>query len=378
MGQLAGGVAHEFNNLLQAISGYANYAMEGLSPQEERYSDLEQILKASERATALTRQLLGFSRRRAIEPKNIDSNQLVRDLAKLVRPAIGEHISMEFALADDVGTVYADGGELQQALLNLCINARDAMPSGGSILLKTERVFLTAPCWDSQFNIEPGEYVVFGVADTGCGIPRDIQQRVFEPFFTTKAVGKGTGLGLALVYGIVRQHNGAIHLYSEVGIGTTFKLYLPGARESAESGCAEEIGSSPRGRELILVAEDEPMVRKLTVRTLERAGYQVLAATDGEEAMRIFQANSNTISLAVLDAIMPKHTGHEVQRYIKQISPDARVVFCTGYDPEMARSQCLVDDNVLVIQKPFAPQTLLSAVRRALDAEPQCQPALHS
>ena len=372
VGQLAGGIAHEFNNLLQAIGGYAGYAMEGLDPGEQRHDDLEQVLKATDRATALTRQLLGFSRRHAIQPKSIDANAAVHDLAKLMRPTIGEHIALDLALGDEVGTVYADAGELQQALLNLCVNARDAMPAGGALTIKTERVVLPAPFWDPHFDIQPGLYVVFTVSDTGCGIPRDLQQHIFEPFFTTKDVGKGTGLGLALVYGIVRQHRGAIHVYSELGMGTTFKLYFPAGHDEAEYGCTEEGPLALLGRETILVAEDEPLVRDLTVRTLEKAGYTVLAACDGEEALRIFRDNHDTIALVVLDAIMPKLTGHEVHRSIKQISPDTKFVCCTGYDRETARSECLVHDNVPLIQKPFTSHTLLSTVREVLDARTAC------
>ena len=374
IGQLAGGVAHEFNNLLQVIDGYTCAGMEGLCPEEERYTDLDQVRKTAERATTLTRQLLGFSRRRAIEPKSTDANVLVRDLVKLIRPTIGEHISLELALGDNVGTVYVDAGELQQALLNLCLNARDAMPSGGSLILKTETAVVTEPFWDAHFDIKPGKYVVFSVSDTGCGIPRDIQQRIFEPFFTTKEVGKGTGLGLAFVYGIVRQHKGAIHLYSEVGMGATFKLYLPPGNQTAEEDFVEEPSPALFGKETILVAEDEPMVRNLSVRTLERAGYTVLAATDGEEALRMFEENRSAISLVVLDAIMPKLTGHEVHRRIKQVSPGTRVVCCTGYDRETVRSDCLVRENVPLIQKPFTARTFLSTVREALDAQTLCQP----
>lgn len=378
VGQLAGGVAHEFNNLLQVIDGYTCAGMEGLAPEEDRYADLEQVRKAAERAAALTRQLLGFSRRRAIEPKSTDANQVVRDLAKLIRPAIGEHIVLDLAFGTPAGTVYADAGELQQALLNLCLNARDAMPSGGNLVLKTEKAVVTEPLWDSQFDIKPGTYVVFSVSDTGCGIPRDIQQRIFEPFFTTKEVGKGTGLGLALVYGVVRQHKGAIHLYSEVGIGTTFKLYLPPGDGEAEEAREEEAGSMLRGSETILVAEDEPMVRNLTVRTLEKAGYTVLAASDGEEALEVFEEHRSEIALVVLDAIMPKLTGHEVHRRIKEVSPETKVICSTGYDRETSRSECLVRENVPLLQKPFTARTLLSTVRETLDAQILCQLISHT
>lgn len=373
VGQLAGGIAHEFNNLLQVIGGYARYAMEGLDPQEERHDDLEQVLKAADRATALTRQLLGFSRRHVIQPKSVDANDVVRDLAKLARPTIGEHISLGLLLADDAGPVHADAGQLQQAIMNLCVNARDAMPAGGELTLKTERVVLTEPFWDPHFDIKPGPYVVFGVSDTGCGIPRDVQQHIFEPFFTTKEVGKGTGLGLALVYGTMRQHKGAIHVYSEVGRGTEFKLYVPSADESAEDDWAEQEQSGPLGKETILVAEDEPMVRNLTVRTLQEAGYTVLEACDGEEALRVFKENCDTIALVVLDAVMPRLSGHEVYRRIKRSSPDTKVVCCSGYDRETARSECLARENVPLIEKPFTSHALLSTVREVLDAQRPCQ-----
>ncbi len=255
IGQLAGGIAHEFNNLLQVIGGYASCALSELSPEDRGYDDLQQVIKGSQLAAALTRQLLGFSRRRAIELNNIDANLLVRDLAELVRHAVGEQVSVALSLDERAGTVFADEGELQQALLNLCVNARDAMwaPAegryGGAIRLTTESVFLTDADWDPQYEIQPGPYVVFSVSDTGCGIPRDVQKRIFEPFFTTKEVGKGTGLGLAQVYGVVRQHQGAIHLDSELGIGTTFKLYLPAGKEETEELQAEERQEGPGGRD---------------------------------------------------------------------------------------------------------------------------------
>ncbi len=324
VGQLAGGVAHEFNNLLQVIDGYAYSGMLGLDPEEERYDDLTQIRKAAETARALTSQLLGFSRRRAIQPKSNDANLVVRDLVKLIRPTIGAHITLELALGDGVGTVYVDSGELQQALLNLCINARDAMPAGGTLLLRTDTTVLTEPCWDAQFDIKPGRYVVFSVSDTGCGISRDIQQHIFEPFFTTKDVGKGTGLGLALVYGVVRQHKGAIHVYSEVGIGTTFKLFLPASEGEADEDHVEEAGLAQNVSETILVAEDDPAIRNFSVRILERAGYTVLTAADGEEAWRMFEEHCRTIDLVLLDAVIPKLMGHEVRRRINEISSARR------------------------------------------------------
>lgn len=227
VGQLAGGIAHEFNNLMQVIEGYTRYAIEGLDTTEDRYRDLEQVLEASERASTLTRQLLGFARREAISPKSVDANRIVCDLFNLLRPTLGKLITAKYFLADDAGTVYADAVDLQQSLLNLCLNARDAMPCGGILTVATERAVLSGPFPDSPFDIQPGSYVAFSVSDTGSGISRDVRQRMFEPFFTTKKVGSGTGLGLSMVYGMVRQHKGSIEVESELDRGTKITLYLP-------------------------------------------------------------------------------------------------------------------------------------------------------
>jgi CheY-like chemotaxis protein len=377
VGLLAGGIAHEFNNLLQVIGGYATCASEGLSPQEQRYKDLQQVRLAADRAATLTRQLLGFSRRRILQLDNVDPNQLVGDLAQMLRPLMGDRISVEVVLGKDIGIVYADPGELQGALLNLCLNARDAMPSGGKLLLRTDTVVLSeAFCRTAEnlarFQIEPGRYVVFDVTDTGQGISAEVQQHIFEPFFTTKEVGKGSGLGLAMVYGVVQQHKGAIHVYSEPGKGTTFKVYLPSGGKNREEKEIEIPATAPRGRETILVAEDEPLVRSLAVRILEKGGYKVLAASDGEEALRLFKENRNDISLTLLDAIMPKLTGHEVYRHIKAECPEARVLFASGYDSETAQSGFILQERLRLVEKPFDADTLLRTVREVLDEDASC------
>jgi len=376
VGLLAGGIAHEFNNLLQAISGYAACALEGLAPEDGRYQDLQHVLKAADRAAALTRQLLGFSRRQVLQPRQLDPNQLITDFAKMVGPIIGEHISLEVALNHEAGSLYADPGELQQVLLNLCINARDAMPAGGKLSLTVDTVLLSDAAWDPRFRIERGPHVVFSVADTGCGIPAEAQPRIFEPFFTTKEVGKGTGLGLAMVYGVVQQHNGAIRVYSEPGLGTTVKIYLPVRTAATEDDVHEPRRPAPGGLETILVAEDEPMVRALAVRILENAGYRVLAASDGAQALRMFAEDPEGISLMLLDAVMPALTGFEVYRRIKAEYPQARAIFASGYDPETSRSKFILQKNLRLIAKPYDAQTLLRAVREALDEEPTCQLAV--
>jgi CheY-like chemotaxis protein len=289
-----------------------------------------------------------------------------------LRPLIGEHIVLTLVLTENAAAVYGDPGELQQVLLNLCLNARDAMPEGGQLVIKTDLVMLSEPFSDPRFHIRPGRHVVFGVTDTGCGMSPEVQQHMFEPFFTTKELGKGTGLGLAMVYGLVQQHQGAIHVYSEPGKGTSFKLYLPAV---AHSTPGEPVSEPPRvagGKETILVAEDDPMVRRLAVRILTAAGYQVLAASDGAEALRVFAEHRQDISLVVMDAIMPKLTGHEVYRRIKAQNPSARVIFVSGYDRETGQSQPLFRENLRLVEKPFDADTLLRSVREVLDEETEC------
>jgi CheY-like chemotaxis protein len=279
---------------------------------------------------------------------------------------------VEVALAKDIATVYADLGEIQQALLNLCLNARDAMPSGGALLLTTDMVVLGESVSEPGLHIEPGRYVVFGITDTGQGMSAEVQQHIFEPFFTTKEVGKGTGLGLAMVYGVVKQHKGTIHVHSEPNKGTTFKFYFPSGHKSREEEETEVFVPAPRGRETILVAEDEGMVCSLVVRILEKGGYRVLAASDGEEALRLFKENRNDISLTLLDAIMPRLTGHEVYRHIKADYPEAKVLFATGYDAETAQSDLILGERLRLVAKPFDADTLLRTVREVLDDNTSC------
>ncbi len=369
VGSLAGGIAHEFNNLLQAIRGYTKYGMEGLSPDECRYQDLEQVIKAADRAAALTRQLLGFSRRQVLERVNLDPREVITELAQMLRPLIGEHIELEVAPASAMGVLHADRGLLQQMLLNLCINARDAMPDGGRLVLKTERVDLNDRYCEFHPMAKPGAYLLFSVADTGSGMSPEVRQRIFEPFFTTKGVGKGTGLGLAMVYGGVQQHGGMINVYSEVGLGTTFRIYLPitvGIDASLDEQPTERTSG---GQETILIAEDEPIVRDLAVRILTRAGYSVLVASDGAEAVELFEANVDAVSMVLLDAVMPKLTGHQAYARIRLTNPNLPVVFCTGYDPDTGQIKVLVDEGVRVVQKPFDPDVLLRVVRELLDAQ---------
>ena len=343
--------------------------MKGLDPEEDRYQDLQQVTKASERASMLTRQLLGFSRRQALERRHIDPNQLVIDTTKLVRPAIGEHIDLQTVLDENAGTLHADPGELQQALLNLCLNARDAMPSGGTLLLKTETVVLDEAFVEFGVQTAPGCYVVINVTDTGCGMTPEVKQRIFEPFFTTKEVGKGTGLGLANVHGIVQQHGGTIHVYSEPGKGTTFRVFLPATQAAPDAETTKEPAACAGGHETILLAEDERMVRTLAARTLTKAGYTVLTAADGEEALSVLQKNRERITLALLDAVMPKLTGTDVARRIRADCPEMKILLCTGYDPDSFHCNYAREEGLRLLQKPYHLEKLLRTVREVLNAE---------
>lgn len=368
VGALAGGIAHEFNNLLQAIRGFAALARDGLDARDERHHDLTQVIDAADRAAELTRQLLGFSRRQVLERVRCDPNEVVADLTKMLRPVIGEQIEVRVTLEPHVGYLFADRTLLLQNLLNLCINARDAMPAGGLISIATRQAVVAEEECETHGNIKPGHYIALVVADNGCGMPREVKDRIFEPFFTTKGIGKGTGLGLAMVYGNIQQHGGAVTVDSTVGRGTTFTLYLPMAEDCPP--LEEHTMPNPVvcGQETILVAEDESMVRDLAVRILTRAGYSVLVAADGAEAVQVFEAHRDEISLAVLDVIMPKVNGHEVYERIKCVDRDVPIVFCSGYDPETEHVKVLVDVGVRILQKPFTAEALLGTIREVLDS----------
>jgi two-component system cell cycle sensor histidine kinase/response regulator CckA len=373
VGALAGGVAHEFNNLLQAIQGYTRFALDGLSPEEHRYADLQQVLKASQRAAALTGQLLGFGRRQPLRREALDMNQVVSDLETMIRPIIGEDIGLEIRREDGPNQVVGDSGVLLQMLLNLCVNARDAMRDGGKLFLRVERVALGERYCNAHAGIDPGRYVRLTVADTGCGMSNEVRQRIFEPFFTTKEVGQGSGLGLSMVYGIVQELGGSICVYSEPGHGTTFKIYLP--RVDGETAADEEslLTDLRGGTETVLVAEDDSMVRDLVVRVLERAGYRVLTAVNGEEAVSAFETHAGDVDLALLDVIMPKKSGRAAYERIKALRPETKVVFCTGYDPETGQTRFAADEPVHLVQKPIDPDSLLRTIREVLDeAEERC------
>jgi len=367
LGQLAGGVAHDFNNILQAILGYTQCAQTGLDSSEKRFKDLEQIRKATDSARNLTRQLLAFGRRQLLRSVDLDLNEVILDLLKMLRRVIGENIELDINPGANLGTVNADAGQMEQVLMNLFVNARDAMPQGGKITLKTESAVFTPSYCRTHPWAREGRYVLLQVTDTGEGMPPDVQSRIFEPFFTTKEEGRGTGLGLAMVYGIIRQHNGFIHVYSEPSQGTVFKVYLPIVENEATEIEHELLEEAPGGTETILVAEDEEMVREVAVRILEDAGYTVLAATNGEEAIEVFNANKDRINLALFDVIMPKLSGRAVYDYVKAICPELPVLFSSGYSVNSIDTGFVIEQGMELIEKPYDPNALMLKIRQMLD-----------
>lgn len=369
VGQLTGGVAHDFNNLLQVITGYAGIAIDNPQDQKLTSTALKGIASAGERATRLISQLLTFSRRQVMRPESIDLNQTVAHLLKLVERVIGEHIQLEWRPGENVGAILADRGMIEQALMNLCVNARDAMRDGGSLSIATQETLYTDDYPTAhQPWAEPGRYALLSVSDTGCGMSKEVLEHVFEPFFTTKAPGSGTGLGLATVYGIVKQHAGLIHVESEPGKGTTFNLYWPvseTAAEPEESRSPESI--TYRGTETILLVEDDSVVQCLARTLLERAGYTVLTATNGAEALALFHARGNDFAMAILDVVMPEMGGREVYERIRKARPDFKVIFVSGYSNDGIHTNFVIDAGLNLIQKPYSEAVLLRAVRDALD-----------
>ena len=366
IGQLAGGVAHDFNNILQAIVGYADLLLDRLPERDKTREFAENIVHSAERASSLTRQLLAFSRRQVLEMEDLDLNEVVDGLFKMLKRMIGEDIEVEIPQGRRLGIVHADRGQMEQVLLNLCVNARDAMPEGGALTIETENVAMDSKYCEAHAWASPGRYVLLSVTDTGCGMDAETQAHIFEPFFTTKEMGKGTGLGLATVYGIVRQHQGMIQVYSEVGKGTTFKVYLPSLERAASPVETKAVTRSEGGTETILVAEDDETLRKLAVRIFEGAGYTVLPAVNGSEALDVFNTHAAGIDLVLLDVVMPKMGGKAVYDVLRQQHPGLRFLFSSGYSTSAIHTDFALKAGIDLIQKPYAPDALLRKVREVL------------
>ncbi len=369
IGQLAGGIAHDFNNLLSAILGYSDFAASTLGEEHPVADDLQMIHKAGERAAALTRQLLAFSRRQILQPVVLDVNHTVLELEKLMRRLIGEDIDLVTKLAPDVGKVKADPGQIEQVIVNLAVNARDAMPGGGKLTIETANVDLGAAYARENLNVRPGPYVSVAMSDNGCGMDEKISARIFEPFFTTKPEGKGTGLGLSTVYGIIKQSGGNVTVYSEPEKGTTFKIYLPRIDDAAERSTETAPQKVPiSGDETILVVEDDDGVRLLTKRILKEQGYTVLESRTGDGALRVSECYPDPVHLLLTNVVVPGLSGPEIADAIRRQRPDIRVIFMSGYTGTAALFQGPVGRKAVFVQKPFTPLTLCTQVRRTLNA----------
>lgn len=367
VGQLAGGVAHDFNNILGVILNYAEFVAEEIGEDSPAYDDVEEIRRAAQRAAALTRQLLIFSRRDVVRPRVLDLNAVLAELDKLLRRAIGEHVALETRPAQDLWPVEADPGQLEQVLVNLAVNARDAMPGGGRLLIETTNAELDEEASPLYGDLPPGCYVRIAVSDTGVGMDAETVRHAFEPFFTTKAKGEGTGLGLATVYGIVTGAGGAIQLYSEPGVGTTVKAYLPASGgEVAPRGQERAVRAEARG-ERVLVVEDEDGVRRLTERILRRAGYRVLSAPTGRTALDLCAREDEPVDLLLTDVIMPEMLGPELAERATSLRPGLRVLYMSGYSHQMIARRQVSEHETAFVEKPFTSDTLLSGVREALD-----------
>jgi len=371
VGRLAGGVAHDFNNLLTAIQGYADFLLAGLDAHDQRLADVMGIQEAAQRAAGLTHQLLAFSRQQVLAPEVLSLNDLIRDAEKLLRRLIGEDIEIHTALAPDLGPVRADPVQLQQVLLNLAVNARDAMSQGGMLILETRNVEVGPDHPASQGLVNPGNYVLLAVTDAGVGMDEETKARIFEPFFTTKKSGEGTGLGLATVYGIVRQSGGFIWVYSEPNRGTTFKIYLPLAESAAVSTARPATArASPRGSETILLVEDEELVRKLARRVLEGHGYSVMVAGSGKAALELVEGSEGRLDLLVTDVVMPGMSGRQLAEELRARQSLLKVLYVSGYTDDAIVRHGVLEQDVAFLQKPFGPEALLRKVRGVLDGAP--------
>ena len=367
IGLLAGGIAHDFNNLLTVIRGYCDLLSSRLSQTDPLIVDILEIGKCADRATNLTRQLLAFSRNQILDVQVLDLNALVSGVARMLQRLIGAHIDLHIVLAPHVGRIKADPGQIEQVMMNLIINARDAMPLGGKLILQTENVDLDQDYAGTHVAVTPGRYVMLAVSDNGCGMDHPTQTRIFEPFFTTKERGNGTGLGLATVYGIVKQSNGNIWCYSEPGKGTTFKIYLPRVDEACAAVVSEKPPPVVRGSETILVAEDEEMVRNLIVRFLTLDGYHVIATTNGAEALRKCEEFEGPIHLVLTDMVMPGMSGYELWQILAEIRPGTKVLCMSGYIGHAVLSHRMLEEGQVFLQKPFNRDSLNRKVREALD-----------
>ena len=375
VGQLAGGIAHDFNNLLTVINGNSDLLLRGIS-DEKQSERVHEIKKAGERAAQLTRQFLAFSRKQVLQPVVLDLNTVIPDTDKMLRRLIGADVDFLTALEPELWQVRADPGQIEQVLMNLAINARDAMPKGGKLTIQTANVHLDEAYARRHAAVRPGPYVMLAVSDTGHGMDAETQKRIFEPFFTTKEKGKGTGLGLSTVYGIVKQSGGHVWVYSEVGRGTTFKVYLPRVAEAADTHAqVPPPAAAPQGSETVLLAEDEEVLRKLARDILELSGYHVLAATDCQNALSLCERHEGPIHLLLTDVVMPQMSGRELAERARALRPAMRVLYMSGYTDDSIVHHGVLDAGVAFLEKPFTPDAMARKVREVLDDAPGAERA---
>ena len=368
VGRLAGGVAHDFNNLLTVVTGYSELALTTVPETNPVYAYVKEIKKAGERAAALTRQLLAFSRRQLLAPRVLNLSNIVSDMGTLLRRLIGEDIQLITKLDPQLRPVKVDPGQVEQVIMNLAVNARDAMPTGGKLTIETANAAVDASAAKKVPEARPGAYALLTVADTGCGMDDEVQAHLFEPFFTTKELGKGTGLGLATVYGIVQQSGGHVTVASEPGKGSTFCIYLPQVQENTAAAQPSPRPVEPtRGKEIILLAEDEDAVRSFARQVLQRSGYEVLEARNGEEALLLGQSHPGPIHVLVTDVVMPQLSGYDLAQQLCPSRPDMKVLYLSGYTDSIIFRRGLVVSGPAFLQKPFKPEELSGKVREVLD-----------
>ncbi len=372
IGVLAGGIAHDFNNLLTIILGYCHILLNTIKKRTPMYTMLEQIEKAGQRASSLTQQLLAFSRKQIIQPQILNLNAVIGDSVNMLHRIIGEDIELVTYLAEDLNYVKVDAGQMNQVVINLAVNARDAMPKGGKLTIETHNVFLDKNYADHHLSVTTGDYIMVAISDNGEGMDTETKSRIFEPFFTTKKKGKGTGLGLSTVYGIVRQSGGNIWVYSEPGQGTTFKIYFPKIQTTdMRKVQAPALSKSLTGSETILLVEDDNGVREMASTSLKNYGYQVLAADTGQNAIRLCKNHPEPIHLLITDVVMPGMGGKQLAKKVLELYPGAKVLFMSGYTDNAIVHHGVLDEGVNLVQKPFNPEGLAKKAREVLDAPDQ-------
>ncbi len=368
VGRLAGGVAHDFNNLLTVILSYSQFAIEDLKPGDPLRDDITQIDEAARRAADLTRQLLAFSRQQVLQPRVLDINQILTPMERMLRRLLGEDVTLSLRPGAGLGRTVADQSQLEQVVMNLAVNARDAMPTGGNLAIETTNVRFDPGHVGGPSGLPPGDYVMVSVSDTGVGMAPATCARIFEPFFTTKEAGKGTGLGLSTVFGIVRQSGGYISVDSELGHGTTFNVYLPMTDRPADAKIDDGSPVVLRGSETVLLVEDEDQVRAVATAILRRHGYNVLETSNGGEAFLVSKTFPSTIHLLLTDVVMPRMSGRTLAEELAPLRPDMRVLYASGYTDDATIHHGVLQAGVAFIQKPFTPDTLLRKVREVLDS----------